>query len=473
MAIREITAACALAVDAYGTQIGALEAYVTEAKKSVIFSVITRLSRLEFVLTTKSSVLCPPGTLFLRIYPQKNRSLCLHLYELAAPDDFRCTYFPYVENADRLDACFAALTAVLVDYMPVVEQLALEGEAYEEALFQKRQRIRDYIKVADKDIPQEEEEQEAFWAQWGEFYETFAQIARFTTHDGYAAFLSGQPEKAIKHYRKEAKKGQLTPYEERLYSFLHTADAHTYVALPVACAPILKGREQQYGVRQGLELLGMLGVLYAVLAPLFLLLAWGLFAIFCREAVYAPFDWVMALILPLLPAVFGAISLRRWLYPKLFCKNTSQWLAVDALENSPLVNRVCHWIAGILTVVCVYFNVVFTLCVPRVYADRLVFDDGAAFPLLAPQTYAYEDLKEVCYIEGRYNDFGDFIDRPSYVLFFSEGRVIDLDWSLTVEDSREQVLPLLEPYVDVVKEYPSDRALAEEKATTVDGLFGW
>ncbi len=473
MAIKDVIKACAMAVEAYAAQEGALETYVTEAKKSVIFSVVTRLSRLEFVLTTKSSVLCPPATLFVRIYPQKNRELSLHLCELTAPTDFRCTYFPYVESALRLEACFAALTAVLADYMPAVERLALDGDAYAAALTDKRQRVQRYAGIADKDIPKDPEMQEAFWAQWDEFYETFAQIVRFTTHDGYCAFLAGRPQKAIKHYRKEAEKGQLSPYEERLYAFLHTPEAEEYHALPADCAPILEGREQQYGTRQGLELLLMLGVLYAVLAPLFLLLAWGLFAAFCRQAVYAPFDWVMALILPLLPALFGAISLRRWLYPKLFRKNTEQWLALDELENSPRVNRVCHWITGVLLVLCLYFNAVFTLCVPRVYADRLTYDDASAFPLLAPQTYAYEDLEQVCYIEGRYNAFDEFVDRPSYVLVFTDGRVIDLDSSLTVEETRERVLPLLLPYVDGVTSYDSDRALAETQGVTAEDLFGW
>ena len=139
--MKEMLIACAQATEDFGKRLDALDTYVAEAKKAVLFTIETRLSKIEFVYTIKGIGLCPKSTLFVRLYPQKNRPLCLHLYEIVRHDDFRCTYFPMIESGERMNACFAVLAGMVEEYLPAVEALALDETAYDAMLAEKRRVI--------------------------------------------------------------------------------------------------------------------------------------------------------------------------------------------------------------------------------------------------------------------------------------------------------------------------------------------
>ena len=468
---------CAQCTQTLGEELGAMDMQVSESKKAIIFFLELRLSCVEIVLTKKNSMMCPVGTLFARVYPRKNRPLFLHLYELMDEDDFRCCYFPYNHSSEQLQLSFAVLADLLRELLPRAEAMALDDALYEPCFAEKCAAI---AACAGEDVAPlreyltEEEIQAWLFAQWGEFYETFSQLLPFTQSDAYAAFVAGDMDKALKKYRPQAEKGKLEPYFQRLYAFLQTEQARTFAPLPEDCGAVyLQGREQQYGVKEGGRLLAVCGIMYAVLMPLYLLIAGGIYALLCHGAAYAPFDWVFVAILPLLPALFGALSLRRRLFPLLFRKDAERWMAQDELENSTVTNTVCHVLFGLTAAACLFFAVVFTLAAPRFYTDRMVWDDAAKFPLLNPVTYAYEDVEQVYYIEGRINDFGDLVERGSYVLVFTDGTAIDMDGSLTVEQTTQKVLPLLDPYINEIITFPTDVDLAKHYGKSVDDFFGY
>lgn len=477
MTMNKITAECARCVQSFGEELSAMNTLVTESKKAVIFNVELRLCRIEFVLTTKNSVMCPVGTLFARIFPQKNRSLSLHLYELMGEDDFRCSYFPYNCSPEQVQLSFSVLSAMVREILPGVEQLALDSQRYDALLAEKCAVLAEYANVETDTLRvhlSETELQQYLFDEWGEFYETFAQLLPFTQSDAYSAFVAGDIAKALKKYRKSAKKGNLPPYFERLYAFLQTPQAHTFRPLPQECgAQYLQGREQQYGTKGGLHLLAAMGVLYPLLMLLFYLIAGGVYALVSAGASYMPFDGVFIAILSLLPAVFGALSLRRWLFPRLFRKGAERWLAQDELENSVTVNKVCHFLFGLTAAIGLFFVTVFTLSATRFYTDRMVYDDGSRFPLLNPVTYAYEDVDQVYYIEGRINTFDELVERGSYVLVFEDGTVIDLDSSVSVAQTEKYVLSLLSPYIDGITTYATDLELAEHYGRNADEFFGY
>ena len=103
----------------------------------------------------------------------------------------------------------------------------------------------------------------------------------------------------------------------------------------------------------------------------------------------------------------------------------------------------------------------------------MVWDDAAKFPLLNPVTYAYEDVEQVYYIEGRINDFDELVERGSYVLVFANGTAIDMDASISVKETEEHVLPLLDPYINEIITYPTDEDLAKHYGKSVDDFFGY
>ncbi len=473
MVNEELIAACQDCVEEFAQAVDALETTVDRTKKRVIFTVVGRLYKLEFVYTIKAKTLCPPSTLFVRVYPLKTRLLYLHLCELMAVDDLRCTYFPYMESPDRVRVCFAALRDVLETYLPVVETLALDAEAYDRMLRDHQASILEYASIAPEKVPTEAEEQAEFWRTWTDFYERFALVGTYTTDRAYLAFVRGDLKTARRLYEKRAAKNRLGLLDGRIVAFLRTPAAETYSPAPAECLPIFEGNELNEGKQEGAQIFATAGVLYVILLVVCLLLAFCCYGAMGRGASYVPTSYVMSALLPLLPAVFGGIALRPWVLHHVIKKERERLQAVDSLINSKGMYRFVQVLTAVCLIACLWLSAVFCLSATRFYADRMVYDDAENFPFLHGVTYEYADLEKVYYIEGRYNVYDEYIDRGSYVLVFTDEQVVDLDGSLSVSQTAEHVLPLLQPYVEGVTVLHSDRDLAKLYGKTAEQLFGW
>ena len=55
----------------------------------------------------------------------------------------------------------------------------------------------------------------------------------------------------------------------------------------------------------------------------------------------------------------------------------------------------------------------------------------------------YEDIENIYYLKARYNEYGEKIDRSSYVLHMKNDDYIDLDGYTSIEVSEKEILPLL------------------------------
>ena len=474
--MKKLALECAKCTQSLGEELGALDMRVSESKKAVIFSLELRLSCVEIVLTKKNSLMCPIGTLFARVYPQKNRPLDLHLYELMDEDDFRCCYFPYNHSPEQLQWSFAVLADLLRELLPRAEALVLDTALYEQCFAKKCAAIAAF---ADEDVAPlrehltEEEIQEYLFVRWGEYYEMFAQLMPFTQSDAYVAFLIGDIDQALKKYRKQAEKGKLEPYFARLYSFLHTAEAHTFQPIPPGWNDWMQAATYSNGKDEGKLLLVTALFCYLVVLAVEWLIAGVTYLVLGQEAVYYPMDWVFLFILPLGSAVFGGVALRRRFIPLVFRDDAEKMASIDALCNGGPINVIANVLATLITVAVLFFGFVSTGATARFYTDRMVWDNAAKFPLLNPVTYAYEDIEQVYYVEGRINAFGELVERGSYVLVFKDGSAVDLDGNLTEQQTVEHVLPLLESYVDEVITCPTDVELAKQYGKSVDDFFGY
>lgn len=471
--MKEMLIACAQATEDFGKHLDALDTYVAEAKKAVLFTIETRLSKIEFVYTIKGIGLCPKSTLFVRLYPQKNRPLCLHLYEIVRHDDFRCTYFPMIESGQRMNACFAVLAGMVEEYLPAVEALALDETTYDAMLAEKRRVILRCANIKESNVPTDPELVDGFWAVWEAYYEQFVSLASFTNNNGYTAFLQGDLEKARKLYTKRLRKYNLLPYEERLLAFLDTPAAATYRPVPAECMGFVRAMTYTDGKEEGKLLLVTALFCYLAVFAAEWLIAGVTYLILGQGAAYYPLDWVFLFILPLLSAVFGSVALRRRFIPLVFRGDAECIARIDRLATGKVVNGVATVLATLCTVAVLFFGFVFVAAAPRFYADRMVWDDADKFPLLNPVAYAYEDVEQVYYIEGRVNVYDELVERGSYVLVFEDGSAIDLDGSLSVEQSEEHVLPLLAPYIDDIITCPTDVELAKQYDKSVDDFFGY
>ena len=471
--MKEMLLACAQATEDFGKRLDAVDTYVAEAKKAILFTVETRLSKIEFVYTIKGIGLCPKSTLFVRIYPLKNRPLCLHLYEIVRHDDFRCTYFSMIESGQRMEACFAVLADMVEEYLPAVETLAMDAVAYDNTLADKRQAVLRCANIEESKVPTDPELVADFWATWADFYEQFVSLASFTANNCYTAFLQGNLAKAKKLYTKRLLKGNLLPYEERLLAFLDTPEAATYQPAPEACMAFVRATTYTDGKEEGKLLLVTALFCYAAVLAVEWLIAGVTYLILGQGATYYPLDWVFLFILPLLSAVFGSVALRRRFIPLVFRDEAECIARIDRLANGKVVNGAATVLTAVCTAAVLFFGFVFVAAAPRFYTDRMVWDDAAKFPLLNPVTYAYEDIEQVYYIEGRINVYGELVDRGSYVLVFADGTAIDMDASISVRETEEHVLPLLDPYIDEVITYPTDVELAKQYDKSVEDFFGY
>lgn len=471
--MKEMLLACAQATEELGKRLDAVDTYVAEAKKAVLFTIETRLSKIEFVYTLKGIALCPKSTLFVRLYPLKNRPLCLHLYEIVRHDDFRCTYFSMIESGERMDACFAVLAGMVEEYLPAVEALAMDAVAYDNALADKRQAVLRCANIDASKVPTDPELVADFWLTWEDFYESFVSLASFVNNNCYTAFLQGDVAKAKKLYSKRRLKGNLLPYEERLLDFLDTPAAVSYQPAPAECMGFVRAATYTDGKEEGkLLLVTALFCYFAVLVAEWLIVGVTYLAL-GRGAAYYPLDWVFLLILPLLSAVFGSVALRRRFIPLVFRDEAECIARIDRLANGKVVNGIATVLATLCTVVVLFFGFVFVASAPRFYTDRMVWDDAAKFPFLHATTYTYEDIEQVYYVEGRINAYDELVERGSYVLVFADGTAIDLDGSLSVEQTEEHVLPLLDPYINEIITCPTDVELAKQYNKSVDDFFGY
>ena len=80
----------------------------------------------------------------------------------------------------------------------------------------------------------------------------------------------------------------------------------------------------------------------------------------------------------------------------------------------------------------------------------MIYDKGDSLFYAEMKTTQFENITAVYYSEGVYNDYGDYIARPSYLIQFEDGTVWDSDGFTTVRKTEEKILPLLEPYYDEV-----------------------
>lgn len=474
--IEKLAWVCAKHTQALGEELGAMDMEVSESKKAVIFKMELRLACVEIVFTKKNTVVCPIGTLFARVYPQKNRAFNLHLYELMDEDDFRCCYFPFNHSAEKLRLSFAALADLLRELLPRAEAMALDNDLYASRCAEKCAAIAAYAKedVAPlREYLTEEEIQEWLFAHWGAYYETFAQLMSFTRSDAYSAFVAGDIDKALKKYRKQAEKGKLTPYFVRLYSFLHTAEAYTYSPMPSECADLMHAATYANSKDEGKLLLTTALFCYLAVLAAEWLIAGVTYLALGRGAAFYPLHWVMVFLLPLGSAAFGCVALRRLFIPMVFRDEAEKMESIDRLANGKAVGGVAVVLTALVTAAVLFFGFIYVAAAPRFYTDRVVWDDAAHFPWLNPVTYAYEDIQQVYYVEGRINVYGELVERGSYVLVFADGSAIDLDGSLTIKQTEAHVLPLLDPYIEEIITCPTDVELAKQYDKPVDDFFGY
>lgn len=451
-------------VEVFAQKTDALDVVSATDKRRFFGRVELHTAAVEFVFTKKERVLCPAHTLYCRVYPAKNDPRSYHLPELwdvLEQTDFPALYFPYIESAERLEACFNQLAERLILLLSRIEGLA---EQSDRLWARCREQMLLLINEKPESIAEFDEEQEThFWGFVRQWFEDDFVCQHFTTFDGWRKYAEGDYTAALAAYAKLKERDRL-PYDRALCDYMRVAAAPIPAYQPGCDGyPITKlGRGS--GSDFGWMLLCWLAA-YVLCAVPFLLLSWVVCTLYAGDAQFvAAMPWYSGLLWAGLPAIFGGITFRGQLWRLLRRKNANMLLELEDIFN-PHSTRMFGLICTVITLL---LSVVGTVLVGGIgvwfYEDHLV--DAVENPFDRVER-AYVDITDIYHVQGLINDFGDPIDRDFYVLKFEDGSFVNLDGSTTSKETEIYLLPLLEEYHLPVQE----AALPEDIGLTEDGVL--
>ena len=279
-------------------------------------------------------------------------------------------------------------------------------------------------------------------------------LLTYTKGNAYSALLKGDTRKAIKLLEKSRLKGRSLEYQNRLCEYLKSHG--DYKPMPDACNAL---RDDAFAERKALPVsIGIYTSITAILSIVFFA-AKLIFDCFFSKGTIAVYGapWYFCIILAALPAMFGAIFFRKGLMKLLYPKRAKSMIERDEMKNSKSVNTLagCAFIAASAFAVFAFTMI----CLPavRVYDDR--FDTADEENIFEREEFLFSDIDVIYRISARYNDYGDRIERGSYVITTRDGRRFDLDSGLSEKQTREELLPMLEGYSIPIIELDSDREL--------------
>lgn len=404
-----------------------------QENKATVFSMTLRLCRIEIVYSWRWTVIAPPSVLYCRVYLGKNDELFFHLPEILPylnSCDYRACYFPYVENEERMIRCFRALLDMVEEYIPRIEKLGQTG--------MDQQIIQAWIQ---REYPNDEApEGMAEYKRWSESL----LVGRYTTQDAYEAFLRRDWKKARKLYRKLEKSG-LQEYEQGLCRFLENEDNRDFVPIHPDCFSL---KDYRAVSSPWVDLLGMVicAVPIGLLCSLVIALTNGIMA--QGTVVFFGMPWWSGFVFGGLPGVFAYGLLQRRVFGLLGGKFRGRGQDyVDIMDTYPKLNKPFAVVVGLLAAISVFGSgfLAHGTCM-RLYDDRCVY---AADDLWAFESFPWDDVEAVYHISARYNEYGDRIERSSYVLLLKDGRQLDLDGTCTEAETRQLVFPLLPEHLVV------------------------
>lgn len=437
----------------YAARVAALGITQEQQNKDTVFTVILHRIKIELIYRSKSTTGTPPSVLYCRIYPDKNCPIGLHLPQLLSllnTRDFRACYFPYIETTQRMKVCFQSLTDFIDILLPELKQIISNGD--ERLLLS--QHIMQTVDVADPQaiLKLNSPEQQGF-LMVQKMHNT-GYIARFTQWAPWNDYIMGQPQKALSKYLKQK---DLLPYEQDLCTFLQTKKGISFVPMPPECCALKDMATATSGKEDGGTLFKGMFLLYLVFAPIACLLL-GLYQLIgeLRTICWFGTPWYYGFLLAGLPALFGGIAFRRRLIPFINRKNANMQLDFDDIvNNSVAFDRITKGIFIVVTTITLALGVLTAMDTIAFYNDHVVYNSVP----FAVEEIPYSRINAIYHIDARHNDYGERVERNSYIIVFDNGSLLDLDGYTTPEQTKNKILPTLKNVGIPVFFIDSDRDL--------------
>lgn len=413
-----------------------------EDKSIAVWTVYSKLIKIEFLLTKKESIFVPASTLYSRIYLHTNSERFLHIPEIIDEfdaEDFHCYYFPYIESEEKLKSCFKPLEEFYIKHLPTLWEIAYDEERSE--------RIYERKKAEYKRIVDIQEDDDEYLDMYNFRAEKHLILTRYTKLDAYTAFLYGNYDKALVLYGKLKVKNQLFDYEKRLLEFIPECE-EVYEAVFPGCSDLKEINGYILGQEYKKAKIKFSVFLYVVFYVLFLIIGLGFEWYFSEGTLF--FEnagrYFVPAILAFLPALIGGTVLSRPLIMLLSGKKKRELLAFDEAVNE----RGGHFVLAIILAASLLLSAWFGSMYLACYEDRFEYNDSEKFLSFETKAKYYKDITAVYHVDGQYNDYGDWIDRAFYVICFKDGTTFNTDGTIDEDEAREGFLPVIADYYNEV-----------------------
>ncbi len=399
---------------------------------------------LELVYLVKTDQGGPKSVLECRAWLAESRLQHYYsLYDLMDLIDqgcFSCFLYPYIENAKRMDVCFSALAGDLKRFLPRLIQIAADPDLCARAQQKLLEDIKNCWDPALFDVEQkiEEERRETIIENRLKMYRDWER-KRFC-EEAYRAFLSGDYERAQRHYEKQKKR---LSYENRLLAFLRDtapkqpdrANKQHINALTDA-GSLSKGRAGLVPLIISSLVLSV--AFYAVYAGVYYA-ALGLLNLGALYVTGIEWSHTAPLILPaLLTGVALTFFFRKRLYRLVLRKRAEHLLEYDAILNTGTAFRMM----GVLTVAAVVVSFLFTVMSANnniaFYEDTVT--NRSARGAFSGGSCSYADITEVLVLHGRRTDGSEF---KKFALMTKSNGGLELSDYMSEQEFEAKLLPIL------------------------------
>ncbi len=413
--------------------------------------------KLEFVFTIRKKYFLPVHTLYVRLFLNSRFPDYFHIAEIMdeiEPDNYRSYYYPFIESIETLKACFEDLSGFLCDHFECFKNIANDTEKVDFLVERKREDMIRNLSLleSEKELMRKRgnysrEDAEHILENYM-FYEKIELVDRFTGEENpYCLFLNGKREKAIKAILKSNKKNKCFSFENRLLKYLETKpNVSRSDLIPKKVDTLAKAA--CYKNQDGRETFICFVLQYLVYVLILLAINLGFkfgYTSLGAITVLTPALWTVILF-AILPAMFGCYALKDWIIKLLRIKHDNAYDGFFDGHKTKVFGRIIFTIAGTLTAL-LYIGL--CLGATRLHKDKMIIPKDLND--LVPISFVeknYSDIEKVYYVEGRYNEDGDYINRASYILKFSDGYIYDFDRDTSVSFTEEEILPIFELYYD-------------------------
>ena len=349
--------------------------------------------------------------------------------------DFRCYYFSYIENPERMKAVTEHVSALVAELLPKLDRLARSRAALDNVCDKFEDSVNAYYGRNIFRIPEEEDERAA--SVLASYYDT---DEYFYASKPYAQFLRGDYNRSYNGIRKQRYKSY---YQIRLMSFMASLDERYEATDPSVDTT---GDGVYAGRTQSLRFIAAAVIMYFPCAAFFMLLHYLTSFLIYRGALWAdayiPLNAIPYISVALIPALSVAWIARRLTLLPFSAKRRRYLSDLDDISRPSIRTTGC---SGFLFAVIVAFSVGSIVVNANSYAA--FYDDGVRLPsqtsVFSADNYAYSDVEKLVSAEGSYDVYGRFVKSERYYLVLKNGNRYFLSDEATSKIIKEKVIPIL------------------------------